>query len=114
MKLLIVPLVAAATLVLAAPGHADPDAVEVSAVDSTEFITSLRQVGIVFDSPAQAVAAAEALCGLAANGETSLELLNDVTEANPDLSVADAARFAAIAAKTYCPHQLNKGGGGSK
>jgi len=114
MKLLIVPIIAAAALVLAAPGHADPEAVEVSAVDSTEFITSLRQVGIVFDSPAHAVAAAEALCGLAANGESSLELLNDVTEANPDLSVADAARFAAIAAKTYCPHQLTKGGGGSK
>ncbi|WP_409426214.1 DUF732 domain-containing protein [Mycobacterium sp. SMC-11] len=114
MKLLLVPIVAAAALALAAPGHADPTAVEVSAVDSTEFISSLRQVGIVFDDPAQAVAAAEALCGLAANGETSLELLNDITEANPDLTVADAARFAAISAKTYCPHQLNKGGGGSK
>ena len=114
MKLLFVPLVAAAAVVLAAPGHADPTVVEVSSVDSTEFITSLRQVGIIFDDPAGAVAAAETLCGLAANGETSLELLNDVTEANPDLTVADAARFAAIAAKTYCPHQLNKGGGGSK
>ena len=114
MKLLFVPIVAATALVLAAPGHADPEVVEASSIDSTEFITSLRQVGIVFDTPAQAVAAAEALCGLAANGETSLELLNDVTEANPDLSVADAARFAAISAKTYCPHQLSKGGGGSK
>lgn len=114
MKLSFAPLVAATALILAAPGHADPTAVEVSAVDSTEFITSLRQVGIVFDDPAQAVGAAQALCGLAANGETSLELLNDITEANPDLTVADAARFAAIAAKTYCPHQLTKGGGGSK
>lgn len=114
MKLLFVPLAAAAALALAVPGHADPSVVEVSAVDSAEFISSLRQVGIVFDDPAQAVAAAEALCGLAANGETSLELLNDITEANPDLTVADAARFAAISAKTYCSHQLNKGGGGSK
>lgn len=115
MKLLFVPLVVTAALVLAAPGYADPGVVEVSAVDSAEFISSLRQVGISFDDPAQAVAAAEALCGLAANGETSLELLNDITEANPDLSVADAARFAAIAAKSYCPHQLSKGGaGGSK
>ena len=83
MKLLFVPLVAAAAVVLAAPGHADPTVVEVSSVDSTEFITSLRQVGIIFDDPAGAVAAAETLCGLAANGETSLELLNDVTEAKP-------------------------------
>ncbi|WP_442777327.1 DUF732 domain-containing protein, partial [Sphaerotilus montanus] len=46
---------------------------------------------------------------LAANGETSLELLNDVIEANPGLSVADAARFTTIAAKFYCPHQLQSG-----
>ncbi|TXH22421.1 MAG: DUF732 domain-containing protein, partial [Mycobacterium sp.] len=43
-----------------------------------------------------------------------LELLTDITDANPALSVPDAARFAAMAAKTYCPQQLNKGGGGSK
>lgn len=106
--------VAASAVALAGPGHADPGVVEASAVDSTEFITALRQVGIGFADPAQAVAAAEALCGLAANGETSLELLNDITEANPDLSVADAARFAAIAAKSYCPHQLQAGGKGAK
>lgn len=114
MKLLFIPLVATAAIVLAAPGHAEPGVVEVSAVDSTEFVTSLRQVGITFADPAQAVAAAGAVCGLAANGETGLELLNDITDANPALSVADAARFAAIAAKSYCPQQLQGGGGGSK
>lgn len=112
MKLFLAPLVVIVGLALAAPGHADPVEGEANAVDSAEFITSLRQVGIIFDDTDHAVAAAEALCGLAANGESTMELLNDVTEANPDLNVADAARFAAIAAKTYCPHQLKKGGGG--
>ncbi|MEB3068419.1 DUF732 domain-containing protein [[Mycobacterium] vasticus] len=108
----IVPFAAAAAIGLAAPGHATPGVIEVSAVERAEFIEALHQVGISFADPAQAVAVAEAECGLAANGETSLELLNDVTEANPGLSVADAARFTAIAAKFYCPHQLE--GGGSK
>lgn len=112
MKLLFASLVAVSALAFAAPSHAEPNSEET--VDSAEFINSLTQVGIIFDHPDQAVAAAEALCGLAANGETTMELLNDVTEANPDLTVADAARFATIAAKTYCPHQLKKGGGGSK
>lgn len=114
MKLLLAPLVILAGLALAAPGHAEPAEGEAKTVDSAEFIASLQQVGIIFDDTEHAVAAAEALCGLAANGESTMELLNDVTEANPDLTVADAARFAAIAAKTYCPHQLKKGGGGSK
>lgn len=111
MKPLFAPLVVVAAIALAVPGHADPEAVEAGAIDRTEFLESLRQVGIVIDHPDQAVAAAEAMCGLAANGSTSLELLNDLTDANPDLTVADAARFAAIAAKTYCPHQLAKAGG---
>ncbi|MCV7384547.1 DUF732 domain-containing protein [Mycolicibacter longobardus] len=113
MKLLFVPLVATAAIAVAAPGHAEPGVVA-SAVDNAEFVASLQQIGITFADPAQAVSAAEAVCGLAANGETGLELLNDITDANPALSVPDAARFAAIAAKSYCPQQLQKGGGGSK
>ncbi|BBZ23219.1 DUF732 domain-containing protein [Mycolicibacter hiberniae] len=113
MKLLIVPLVATAAVVLAAPGHAYPGTAEPDEVDSAEFIASLNQVGITFADPAQAVEAARALCGLAANGESGLELLTDITDANPELTIPDAARFAAISAKTYCPHQL-KGGGGAK
>lgn len=114
MRFLFFPLVATAAIGLAAPAHADPGVVEVNAVDSAEFLSSLRQIGITFADPDQAVAAAQALCGLAATGETSLELLNDITDVNPELSVADAARFAAISAKSYCPHQLKVGSGGSK
>lgn len=112
MRFAIVAFAAAAAIALAGPGHATPGVVEVSAVERAEFIEALHQVGISFADPAQAVAVAEAECGLAANGESSMELLNDITEANPGLSIADAARFTAIAAKFYCPHQL--AGGGSK
>lgn len=108
MKLLIVAF-AGAALVFAPPGHADPDEVEAPPVDSATFAESLKQVGITFADPAQAVAAAHTLCDLAATGESSMELLTDITTANPKLSVSDAARFATIAAKTYCPDQLKTG-----
>ncbi|KAA1430526.1 DUF732 domain-containing protein [Mycolicibacter arupensis] len=114
MKLSVVPAVIAAAIALAVPGHAYPGTLEPNEVDNAEFVSELHQVGISFADPNQAVEAAQVLCGLAANGEAGLELLTDITDANPALSVPDAARFAAMAAKTYCPQQLNKGGGGSK
>lgn len=106
MRLLLAPLLAVTAIAIAVPGHADPGVVEANAVDPTEFITALHQVGITFDDPSQAVAAGQAVCGLAANGETGLELLTDLRAANPALTINGAAQFAAIAAKTYCPHQL--------
>ncbi|OBH19889.1 DUF732 domain-containing protein [Mycolicibacter terrae] len=106
MRTVLAPLAAIAAIALAAPGHADPGVVEASAVDPSEFITALHQVGITFADPAQAVAAGQAVCGLVANGETGLELLTDLREANPALTINGAAQFAAIAAKTYCPQQL--------
>lgn len=106
MRIFFAPLVAIAAVALAAPAHAEPGVVEASAVDPTEFITSLHQVGISFADPAQAVAAGQAVCGLAANGETGIELLTDLRNANPALTINGAAQFATIAAKSYCPHQL--------
>ncbi len=113
MKLSVIPVVIAAAIALAPLGQAYPGTVEANQVDNAEFVASLHQVGISFADPDQAVEAAQVLCGLAANGEAGLELLTDITDANPALSVPDAARFAAIAAKTYCPQQLSKGGGGA-
>lgn len=119
MKVLFAPVVATTAIVLAAPGHAEPGvveagAVEAGAVDSREFIDSLHQVGITFDDPAQAVAAGQAVCGLAATGESGLELLTDLRNANPALTINGAAQFAAIAARSYCPHQLASAGGSAK
>ncbi|MGV0625830.1 DUF732 domain-containing protein [Mycolicibacter minnesotensis] len=111
MQRLLIPLVVTAAVILAAPAHAYPGTAEVEEVDNAEFVASLHQVGISFADPDKAVEAARVLCGLAANGETGLELLTDITDANPDLSIPDAARFAAISAKWYCPQQLQRSGG---
>lgn len=114
MKALLAAMTAVPALMLAAPAHAEPDAVEASAVDAHEFLASLRQVGISVTDPEQAVAAGKAVCGLAANGESGLELLTDLRNANPALTINGAAQFAAISARSYCPQQLSAGGGSGK
>jgi hypothetical protein len=124
MKLFFAPLVAAPVIVLAAPAVAEPGAVEASAVEASAaeagaaetpaFLASLRQVGIAFADPAQAVAAGQAVCGLVANGESGLELLTDLRNANPSLSINGAAQFATIAARAYCPQQLEPAGKSAK
>lgn len=111
MKLFFAPLIAMTAIVLAAPGHAEPGvveagSVEASAAETPAFIAALHAVGISFADPAQAVEAGKAVCGLAESGETGLELLTDLRNANPALTINDAARFATIAAKSYCPQQL--------
>lgn len=119
MKALSITSMVAATILLASPGHAEPGAVEAGAVEvsaaettgeTTAFLASLRRAGIGFADPEQAVAAGHAVCGLAANGETGLELLTDLRNANPALTISGAAQFAAIAAQAYCPHQLAPAG----
>lgn len=113
------PVVATAAIILAASAYAEPGAVEAgaveaSAVDAHEFIDSLHKVGITFTDEGQAVTAGNAVCGLAANGESGLELLTDLRNANPTLSINGAAQFAAIAARSYCPQQLTAAGGSAK
>lgn len=119
MRALLALIAAATAIALAAPGHADPGvveagSVEASAAETPAFIAALREVGITFADPAQAVAAGQAVCDLAANGESGLELLTDLRNANPALTINGAAQFAAIAAKAYCPHQLAPAGKSAK
>ena len=94
MRVLLGLIGAAAAIIVAAPGHAEPGATVVGAVDASPdetatFIAALRTAGISFADPEQAVAAGQAVCGVVANG---------------------AAQFAAIAARSYCPHQLEAAG----
>ena len=115
MRVLLGLIGAAAAIIVAAPGHAEPGATVVGAVDASPdetatFIAALRTAGISFADPEQAVAAGQAVCGLVANGESGLELLTDLRNANPALTINGAAQFAAIAARSYCPHQLEAAG----
>lgn len=99
-------------LVGAAPGNADPEPVAADdaggAVHNAAFLESLQAAGITYSSSGQAITAAHAVCGLVDRGEPGLQVIADLKANNPGFSTDAAAQFAAIAANTYCPHQLTK------
>jgi hypothetical protein len=91
---------------LAAPAYAN--AAPSAAGDDTGFLAAVRQDGITYASPDQAVTAGKAVCTCLQNGESGLRLVHDVKTHNPGLDMENASQFAMIAAKYYCPQQLSK------
>ncbi|HTQ16604.1 DUF732 domain-containing protein [Mycobacterium sp.] len=106
MKLPIAIGIACAMVSLAAPANADPG----PPVDGDDpgFLAVLRQDGIGYDSPGQAITAGKAVCTCLNNGESGLRLIHDVKTHNPGLDMENASQFALVAAKYYCPQQLSK------
>lgn len=104
---LLLALVGAATVIgFAAPAYADPPPVPDG--DDAGFLAALNQVGISYANPDAAVSSGRAVCTCLNNGESGLELVHDVKAHNPGFDMENAANFAMIAAKFYCPHQLSK------
>ncbi|PJE10639.1 MAG: hypothetical protein CK429_18750 [Mycobacterium sp.] len=105
----LVPAVLAAAVValgLAAPAHGDPPG------DDAAFLDALAKAGITVPDAARAVTSAQAVCGLMRNGETGLQVLTDVRNQDPGLTLDGAALFTAIASNTYCPEHLGQPEGG--
>jgi hypothetical protein len=105
MKRLFALLGVSAMIGLAAPAYGDPS--DISG-DDAGFLAALRQTDIGFNSPDQAIASAKAVCTCLNNGESGLELVHDLKTHNPAITMDHAAKFAVLAAKYYCPHQLSK------
>lgn len=108
-------------IVFAAPAHAEPGIDESPTSDNNEaFLADLHKVGIGFSDPSQAISAGQAVCAHIHNGMSGLHLIKHLEENNPALTENGAAQFATIAAKAYCPRQLDETeepggkGGGSK
>jgi hypothetical protein len=100
MKLLLAPVGVLILIGLAAPASAEPEG------DDAAFLAALRNAGLTYSSPSQAIASAKAVCGLMGRGETGLQVVNDIKNENPGMSLDAAAQFAAIASNTYCPEHL--------
>jgi len=105
MKRLVALLGVCAMIGFAAPAYADPD--DLSG-DDAGFLAALRQVGIDYASPAQAITSAKAVCTCLSGGESGLELVHDVKSHNPGMDMEVASNFAMISAKFYCPQHLSK------
>ena len=106
MKLLLAVLGVTAMVGLAAPGYGDPDGGP--APDNAGFLAALRQAGITYSDPGQAIGAGQAVCTCLNNGESGLQLVHDVKTRNPGFDMEAASQFALIAATYYCPHHLSK------
>ena len=105
MKRLLALLGVCAMIGFAVPAYADPD--DLSG-DDAGFLAALKQVGIDYSSPAQAVTSGKAVCTCLNNGESGLELVHDVKTHNPGMDMEVASNFSMIAAKFYCPQHLSK------
>ncbi|CQD24864.1 hypothetical protein BN1232_06428 [Mycobacterium lentiflavum] len=106
MKRLFAVLGVFAMIGFAAPAYAEP--VPDPDGDDGAFLATLRQAGFTFSSESAAIAAGRAVCSSLNNGESGLELVHDVKNHNPGMSMEMASDFALISAKFYCPHQLSK------
>lgn len=102
MKRLLAVLGVVPLVILAAPAHADPG----GANNDAAFLASLKSAGITYGSPDQAIAAGKAVCGLVADGESGLEVIENLQNRNPQFTLGSAAKFAGLAARAYCPQQL--------
>lgn len=98
--------VAAAMLGFAANAHGDTGG------DDAAFLSALNKAGITVPDPSRAITSARAVCGLMGNGESGLQVLTDVRNHNPGLTLDGAALFTAIACNTYCPEHLGQPEGG--
>jgi hypothetical protein len=96
-------------IILAVAAHADPDSNDADAT----FLASLRQAGITYQSPDQAVAAGKKVCDLISSGKSAPDVVQQLISANPGFTTDGATKFAGIAANAYCPDQLNPSGDGS-
>jgi hypothetical protein len=105
MRPLLALLAVCAALGLAAPASADPDGTP----DDAMFLASLRSAGVIVANPTQAISIGHSVCGQMSKGKSGPQLVSDLQIDNPGLSADHAGVFVALAAKFYCPQQINQG-----
>jgi Protein of unknown function (DUF732) len=86
------------TVVTGAPAYAD------GADDM--FLGTLRAAGITFPDSERAISAGKWVCSAVHGGNSMADVVKTVQNENPGLRGDNAAQFAAIAAKSYCPTML--------
>lgn len=76
--------------------------------DEDGFLASLRSAGVTYSTPDGAIKFAKAVCVSMGNGELGPQMMDELKTQNPGLTNEHATSFLAIAAKYYCPQQLNR------
>jgi Protein of unknown function (DUF732) len=88
------------TIGLAPPADGEPEG------DDAAFLAALESAGFTYSSPGQVITSAKAVCGMISKGETGLQVVHDIKNENPGMTMDGAARFAALASNAYCPEHL--------
>jgi len=100
MRLLLLTLASFGVVIgMAVPAHAD------GADDA--FIASLNAAGISYSDADAAVGAGRWVCDKLGGGSEMSDVVKTLTSKNSSLNPDKASKFAAIAAKTYCPDALS-------
>lgn len=94
-----------AAIGLAPLAHGEPGA---TGGDEAAFLASLRGAGITYATPDGAIKFAKAVCVSMGNGELGPQMVDELKSENPGLTNEHATSFLAIAAKYYCPQQLDR------
>lgn len=95
----------AAAVALASPARGEPDP---GGADEAGFLASLSSAGITYKTPDAAVRFAKTVCQAMGGGEWGPQMVDDLKNQNPGLTTDHATSFVAIAAKYYCPQQLDR------
>lgn len=106
MKRLLLLLSVAAMIGTAAPVYADdPDP---GPTNDATFLKQMSDAGLTYKDASQAVAAAKNVCDMANKGTSESEIEKKLQDVN-SFSGNGAKEFIMLAAKSYCPKQLEPG-----
>jgi hypothetical protein len=106
MKLSLTVASAVVMIGIAAPAYADDDDIS----NDKNFLAELRQAGLTYQDPDNAVAAAKSVCQLVGDGKSVAEIITELRNRNPSFQGTGAAKFTALAASYYCPEYMTGGG----
>lgn len=97
MRLRLVLAVSTASIALAAPAHADPDA---------DFLGALKIAGITYKSGPDAVSTGRQACQLMDQGHSESEVVKSMTQDNKGFATDAATTFTRLAEKNFCPEHI--------
>lgn len=91
---------------LAVPALADPEPGDTDAA----FLASLQSAGITYSGPPdQVIGIGKSVCTLMGEGKSGQDVLTELQNRNPGLSIEHGSQFIGIAAHSYCPQRLTPG-----
>jgi hypothetical protein len=102
MRRLLVVVAVSSALGVAVPAHADP-------ATNASFINAVTKAGIKFSDDQSAIKAGKTVCALMDLWQAEPDVVNEVTEQNPNIRPDKAELFTVIARTTYCPQYLPPG-----